>query len=106
MFWTNIFTYTALPHIRGQFDYRAHTNVLFFQLKTLKLYDLVELNTLIILFKARTNALPIKLMSFVNLNSNNIHSTRQEGNFKEMHCRTKIKYMCISVNGPKVWTQV
>ena len=41
-----------------------------------------------------------------NMNSNNIHSTRQEGNFKEIHCRTKIKYMCISVNGPKVWNNL
>ena len=70
------------------------------------MHDLVELNTLIILFKARTHALPIRLMSFFNMNSNNIHSTRQEGNFKEIHCRTKIKSMCISVNGPKVWNNL
>ena len=86
--------------------YRANTAALFYQLKTLKLYDLIKLNTLIVLFKARARALPLKLMSFFSMNTDNVHTTRQKGNFKELYCRTKIKSMCVSVKGPKIWNKM
>ncbi len=46
------------------------------------------------------------LPSLFNINLSNNYVTRQSKNFKEIYCRTKIKSMCISVTGPKIWNKL
>ena len=80
-----------------------HTNPIFLKYKLLKFVDLIKLNTCVIMYKARCNLLPTRIMKLFQLNVNN---TRQQGDFIVHYRRTKLKEFCISVTGVKVWNNL
>ena len=50
--------------ICGNVDYRSHTGPLFYQWKTLGIYDIVKFNSMVFMFKVYANLLPANLLSF------------------------------------------
>jgi len=83
--------------------YREHTNILFFHSKLLKFKELVELQTLIVMFKAKNKVLPANLQNLFILIEN---EGRRKGHFKHQVARTTAKQMCTSVVGVKVWNSL
>ena len=45
-------------------DYRSHTRSLFYQWKTFGIYDIVNFNSMVFMFKVYANLLPSNLLSF------------------------------------------
>ena len=86
--------------------YHDHTNVLFEKLQVPKLFDIVELKTAILMFKAFHNLLPLNLQKLFIVSSNNRYCTKQNSYFKQNYVRTTRKQMCISVCGVKLWNTV
>lgn len=86
--------------------YRDHTNLLFYDMKALKLKDLIDWKTATIMYNANKCLLPTniqKLFSVVNHESVN---TRQIGNFVTPYARTNKKIMCISCYGVRLWNAI
>jgi len=82
--------------------YRDRTNPLFIRSGLLKFKDIVELQTLLVMFKARSKALPYDLQKlFVCTSEDGNH--RQPYDFKHLTARTNLKQMCLSVAGVKAW---
>lgn len=85
--------------------YREHTSSLFIKSGLLKLKDLIELQTLTVMFRAKSKALPENLQKlFVFSSEDEIH--RRKFNFKHQFARTTLKQMCISVVGVKMWNSL
>ena len=63
-------------------DYQHPSNVLFIELHVLKLHDLIELRTAMIMYKANTGCLPVNLQTMFRMNSEKIHNTRNSSNVK------------------------
>lgn len=80
--------------------YRDHTNYLFFNAGLLKFYDLVELQTLLVMLKANYKKLPTNLQTMFNTIEN---EGRRKGHFKQQFARTTLRQMCTSVVGVKLW---
>ena len=76
--------------------------MLFYNLHILKVPDLVELKTAIIMFKAFNNILPLNVPQFFSIYKS-VYSTRQECNFIQKYARISLKSMCISIRGVKLW---
>jgi hypothetical protein len=87
-------------------DRRAHTNPLFYKLNVLKLYDLIELKTATVMYKARYGQLPTNVQALFKIGTDRYYSTRQVNKFKQSYVRTKLKSMCISVQGVKLWNSL
>ena len=88
-------------------SYREHTRPIFFKYNTLELLDLVKLKTLLIMFKAGKNELPINILScFQLVKVTHSHNTRQRNDFSVKYCRTKLKSFTISLVGPKLWNEI
>lgn len=86
----------------GNIEYLGHTEPIFVKFSTLKLLDIIELKTVIILYKAYNNILPSNLSQYFKLVSDeHHHNTRQRGTFKVTYVRTKLKAMTISIHGKK-----
>lgn len=83
-------------------DFRAHTNRLFRLSGLLKILDLVELRTLLVVFRAKNRSLPIQLQTLFEFSSEN-EDHRRRYDFKHLFARTTLKQMCTSVTGIKVW---
>lgn len=81
-------------------DNREHTNILFFNSKLLKFNELVELQTLVVMFKAKNKVLPTNLQKMFTLIEN---EGRRKGHFRHQFARTTLKQMCTSVVGVKLW---
>ena len=79
-------------------DYREPTNALFINLYTLKFLDIVNLQTLLILFKAHNNLLPSGLQRLFVIKDTN-YELRNTGMFETTWARTNIKQHCVSVKG-------
>ena len=77
---------------------RDHTLPLYYQLKIVKFYDLVQLKVCTVIHKAKLKLLPKKLEELINLEINN-NCTRNRNKFKPKFARTSIKAKCISTNG-------
>ena len=45
-------------------DYRSHTSSLFYQWDTFGIYDIVNFNSMVFMFKVYANLLPANLLSF------------------------------------------
>ena len=82
--------------------YYEHTNALFLKLKTLKFFDLVDLKTAQIIYKARHNMLPSNIQNRFR-DRDGRYELRGELNFKEIGASTTRRSMCISVRGVKLW---
>ena len=72
-------------------NYGEHTNVLFINSGLLKFYELVELQTLLVMFKAKTRALPANIQTKFILIEN---EGRRKGHSKQPFARTTLKQMC------------
>ena len=90
-------------------SYLDHTHPLFVQYKCLKFLDIVKLKTLIIIYKAKNNMLPINLqILFITIYGIHSYGTRssKKGNFNVKFCKTKRKLIPISIMGVKLWKQL
>ena len=80
----------------------VHTNKLLYDLKLLKLNDMVEYQTLIIMYRAFNNNLPKNIQDIFVLNTD----VRQKKNFKTKYVRTTLKSMSISSRVVKLWNKL
>ena len=87
--------------ICGNVDSRSHTKPLFYQWKTLGIYDIVNFYSMdmVFMFKVYANLFPANLLSlFLKVNDSHNRSTRKNNNtFKIRFTRTTQKscnYMC------------
>ena len=75
----------------------------------MKILDIVKLKTLIIIYKAKNNMLPINLQK-TNIHNKETHSYgprfSTKGKFNVNFCKTKRKLMSISIMGVKIWNQL
>ena len=76
--------------------------MLFYNLHFLKVPDIVELKTAIIMFKVFHNLLPLNVQQCFSI-CESVYSTRQECNVIQQYARTCLKSMCISVKAVKLW---
>ena len=87
-------------------NYKCHTKPLFYQLRSLNVFDIIDLNSLVFMYKAFHNSLglPANLLSyFKNVN----HNTRNNNlNFKVRYRRTTRKALSICVKGSKMWNSL
>ena len=91
--------------ICGKAGYRSHTMPIFHQLKTLDIYDIIDYNSMIFMYKVSNNLLTETLFSyFKKVNESHEHNTRKnKNNFNIRFARTTKKASSISVKGPKIW---
>ena len=61
-------------------DYQHPSNVLFIELHVLKLHELIELRTAMIMYKTNTGSLPVNLQTMFRIRSEKIHNTRNSSN--------------------------
>ena len=85
-------------------QYLAHTNPLFYELKTLKVSDINTLQNLLFMFKYTNKLLPHSFKNFFTLNSA-IHSypTRNSPNFHLVNPKLLIAHKSIRHHGPDLW---
>ena len=83
-----------------------HTSKLFGDLKLLKFTDIIKHRTLLFMYKAYNNLLPVNLQKMFTVVGNAYHDTRQVKNFKCRFARTQLKAMVISVKGVKLWNSL
>ena len=86
-------------------DYYTPTNPLFIQLHTLKLQDLVELNTAIIMYKAKNDLLPTCIQQLFH-SRQSLYNLRGVAIFKGTNVRINSKERCVSVRGVKLWNSL
>ena len=86
--------------INGSCKY-AHTSCLFYNLRVLKLSDLVKYMCLIHMYKAFYGKLPTVVQGFFDVRG--IVNTRQANCFKTKYARTTLKCQTLSIVGPKLW---
>ena len=75
-----------------------HTSSLFSELRILKVQDIVEIRTALIMYKANSNLLPVNIQKLFTLYKS-VYVTRQSPTFKQNNAHTNLKRMCISVKG-------
>ena len=86
-------------------DYKCHTKPLFYQLRSLNVFDTIDFNSLVFMYKAFHNLLPTSLLSyFKKVNDSHNHNTRNNTlSFKVRYRRTSKKALSICVKGTKMW---
>ena len=79
-------------------NYKCHTKPLFYQLRSLNVFDIIDLNSLVFMYKAFHNSLPANLLSyFKKVNGSHNHNTRNNNlNFKVRYRRTTKKAVFVS----------
>lgn len=83
-------------------EFREYTNGLFVKARLLKLKEIIEQQTLLIVFKAKKRVLPENVQKlFVFTSEDENHRRRLD--FKHQVARTTLKQMCVSVIGVKLW---
>ena len=90
-------------------NYKCHTKrskPLFYQLRSLSVFDIIVLNSLVFMYKAFHNSLPAKWLSYQKVNGSHNHNTRNNNlNFKVRyrHCTEELlkKALSICVKGSK-----
>ena len=87
-------------------DYQHPSNVLFRELHVLKLHDLIELRTAMIMYKAKTGCLPVNLQTMFHMSLERIHDTRNSKNVRQVFACTTKKANCITVHGIKLWNKI
>ncbi len=95
--------------IVDKIGFRDHTDPLFVKYKCLKFNDIVNLKTLSIVHQAENNNLPVNVQKlFVKTNVMHKYNTRSSsrGNLDVKYCRTKTRYMAISVKSIKLWNNL
>ena len=87
-------------------DYQHPSNALFIELHVLKLHDLIELRTAMIMYKAKTGCLPVNLQTMFHMSLERIRDTRNSKNVRQVFARTTKKANCITVHGIKLWNKI
>ena len=87
-------------------DYRYHSNVLFKELRILKLFDSIELKTAMLMYKANKKMLPLNIQRLFSVDEVTYYNTRQLTNMKQVYIRTTLKSKCISICGIKLWNSL
>ena len=89
-------------------NYKCHTKPLFYQLRSLNVFDIIDLNSLVFMYKAFHNSLPANVLSNLKkVNGSHNHSTRNNNlNFKVRYRRTTKKALSICVRGSKMWNSL
>lgn len=97
----------AIRNVAKSVDNKAHTDPLFYQYKCLKFMDLIEYKSCIIMFKAKNLLLPPTLQKYF-IRSCDIHSysTRNSQKYHQVLVKSKLKSMCISIKGVKLWNDL
>ena len=72
-------------------DYQHPAIVLFIELHVLKLHDLIELRTAMIMYNAKNGLLPVNLQTMFHLRLERIHDTRTSRNVRQVFARTTKK---------------
>lgn len=85
-----------------QSPYNTPTNPLFIQLKTLKCYDLVDLCTAKLIYKAKQQTLPQSLQAMFSVRESN-YDLSGTYMFNKPYCRTKLSSNCPSNKGVQLW---
>ena len=85
--------------------YLEHTNQLFIKSHTIKLYDLIELRTVQLMYKARNRLLPEQLQKRFQNRDGGYH-LREPLNFKLGNCRTTTKQHCMTYYGVRLWNNL
>lgn len=85
--------------------YRDHTNALFLKSKTLKLDDLIKFKTLLVMYKARHNMLPLNIQQLFS-DKQVKYNLRGNMNFKKQCVRTTMKQMFITRCGVDLWNSL
>ena len=85
----------------------AHTDPLFYKLKTLKNFDLNTTHVAVIMFKYINNLLPPSFDNMFRFN-NSVHSysTRISGNFHLTNPKLSITHKSVRHSGPDVWNDL
>ena len=84
--------------------YLAHTNVLFNQLRILKIDDICNLRTVEFICKHKFGVLPACCNIYLNAATTaHLHFTRHECQYFVPRYRTTIREKCITIRGPKYW---
>lgn len=91
--------------IVNQKDYYAATNLLFTNLRTLKLVDRINLHTLIIMHKANNNQLPHCIQKLFEPRESQ-YNLRGICMFNKTKTRTHIKSRCTSMKGVSLWNNL
>ena len=85
----------------------AHTDPLFFELKTLKIYDVNTVQVAIIMFKYIHDQLPPSFNNMFRFNTS-VHSypTRISGNFHLTNPKLLLTHKSIRHSGPDIWNKL
>ena len=85
-------------------QYLSHTKPLFYQLKTLTVFDINTLQSLLFIFKYLNDMLPLSFQNFYTLNKT-IHAypTRNSSNFHLVNPKLLIAQRSIRHHGPDLW---
>lgn len=83
-------------------NYREHTNGLFIMSKCLKIHELVEYKTVLMVYKAHVNSLPHNLQNRYQTRESN-YELRRTNVFKHKFARTNFRAFSISIVGIKLW---
>jgi hypothetical protein len=87
--------------------WNAHSDPLFKQKHTLKLYDINTLQVASFMFKAVNNMLPASFAGYFVLNKDiHAHETRHVNDIHSIQFRTNLRGSCIRVYGPKIWNAI
>ena len=81
----------------------AHTCNLFHKSKALKFFDIVKFKSLILMYNAKLSLLPCNIQSYFKFNNT---TTRQQGLFSHISCRTTKKSHCLSIKGVKLFNNL
>ena len=72
----------------------------------LKLFDIIELKTAMIMYKANKKMLPLNIQRLFSVDEVTYYNTRQLKNMKQVYIRTTLKSKCISICGVKLWNSL
>ena len=86
--------------------FNEHTNKLFIHMQALKLNDLIDYKTAIIMYRAKRRSLPTNLQNLFTCKANAYYFTRQSENFQYNFARTSLKNLCVSIYGVKLWNSL
>lgn len=87
-------------------DAREHTNELFIKWGLLKLKNIVDLQTLLVMFKAKNRALPENLQKYFAFRSENQEEHGRKFDFKHPYAWIAFEQMCITVCGVNLWNSL
>ena len=91
----------------GKVPYLDHTSIIFKKFRLLKLRDIIDLNTCIMMYKANKGLLPKHVQnSFIKNNEVHKHNTRSKNNFFTNQVSTKRRKMSVTQKGIDSWNSL